>query len=529
MTLPTTNVYDMTACGGLYNPVAEQNPDTEIVIDIQKPDSFGFQGEWIRIPVTAFEQYTNGDGPALINNTAKITTLNDWLKDGSYTMDQWAENTLLNDDVDQPYFKCRIFVYDSQSGQWKTTHHGYVGSYGPSSSSVERKFWVYDVSDLIRRIPVGLVLRDVTIQDLFEKITNGVDDTDNPIGVNNATPFSLTDIYVPDSDVVRSQKLSSFLDEDTGAIGSSIGSYSLFAPINFLLAIFNNDEIDKQFVRNRNNMVDVYNYVAQLVDGEWYFEPTPEGVVLVFRTNVSEQTYGSLFRDTSIQNRPTDLVEPSTSVTAPQGGDFVADQVASQQVGGTGTAVSEEYLVETLENDALNDIQPINAVTVNSAGITPSIDSEDIQAGPFSELFENIADTSEARNTSRYHEVTLRYEPYYNRMGNTEAGPTNVNVDTYTIENTKRAAYNEFVSHIRDTTEGAITLVADPFIKPRDYITTVPACAGDTVDSLLPIQYEVNDVKHSWHAGEPFTTDLGVHARINTDKLTYDVTTKDAR
>jgi len=267
-------------------------------------------------------------------------------------------------------------------------------------------------------------------------------------------------------------------------------------------------------------MVDVYNYVAQLVDGEWYFEPTPTGVVLVFRTNVSETEYGSVFRDTSIQNRPTDIVEPQTSITAPEGGDFVADQVASQQLGGTGSAVNDAYLVQTLENDALNDIQPINTVTVNSAGV--------VTQEPSDGVLSQVLDVGQAE-TSRYHQVKLRYEPYYSRMGNNEAGPTNVNVDTYTIENTKRAAYNEFVSHIRDTTEGQVTLVADPFIKPRDYITTVPACAGDTVDSLLPIQYEVNDVTHSWHAGEPFTTDLGVHARINTDKLTYDVTTKEAR
>jgi len=521
MSLPTAGVYDMTACGGLDNPNAQPNPDCEIVVDIETPESLDLVGSWIRIPVTAFEQYTNGDGPALINNTAKITTLNDWLNDGSVTMDSWAEGTILNDNTTQPYFKSRIFVYDSQSDQWKTTHHGYVGSYGPSSTSVERKFWVYDVADLVRRIPVGLVLRDVTIQDLFEKIANGVDDTDNPIGVSNTTPFELTDIYVPDNDTIRAEKIDSFIDSQE-SLTERIGSYRLFGPVTFLLSVYGKDDIDKQFVRNRNNMVDLYNYVAQLVDGEWYFEPTPDGVVLVIRTNVSQREYGSVFRDTSIQNNPTNIVGGTTSVS----GELSVDQsITNQSV----SDVPDEYLIKTLNNDALNDIQPINTVTVNSAGVQTPLTTEDIRAGPLSDFFVNIAETDQVKRTSQYYEVKLRYEPYYNRMANNEAGPTNVNVDTYTIENTKRAAYKEFVSHIRDTTEGTVTLVADPYIKPRDFITTVPACAGDTVDSLLPIQYEVNDVKHRWHAGEPFTTELGVHARINADKINYSVTTKEAR
>lgn len=515
MALPTGGVIDFTDCDSTSN-------EPKAVVDIETPSLFTDR-DWIRIPLTSVEMWVNSNGPAMINRSAKITAINnfepspkdikyafteentDVFGGGLFVSDAQEEVTsldfLLGQNIDAvseeiapnieesdlqfggAFPLARVYFYDSQIDEYTISHFGYIGSYGPAESSIARKFWIYDTADLIRRIPVGKVFSKPTVGTLFDFIANGTDDTDNAVGVNNATPIPLNGISAPNKSQLTQRQLGVPADDDglfAGAVEDVLQRASF--------GVFGNDTENnvkgrQSFVRNRNNMVDVYNTVARFLDAQWYFRPQDDGVVLEFRTNISSTNYSRLFTDTSLIDS------------------------------------EDQFTVETTENNALIDIKPINTIRVNGESKYLSDEQREQQEETNRQFTDGIVEFIEGSGvntpfTSKYPSVKLRYEPLYKRAGNKELGPTNVDAPTSTIDETKRYVIDEFMKHLRETTEGSITLRGDPFVLPRDYIRTVPSCAGESVDAI-PITYEVNEVYHKRTSGEPYTTELGVHAAVN--------------
>lgn len=474
----------------------------QIYVDIQAPKTDEYYNWW-RIPINGVEQWINKDGPSDINRTTKVvamaqlsdeTDLDPFengilstdgvaLDNGSNgvssvrpDLDKYFKGMLVERDEkynDTAFVKARVYMYDSVLEEYVITHHGYVGGYGATDNSLLRKFWIYDPSDLLRDVPVGVTLKkNPTLRQLGNFIESGTDSTDTDVGFTLVTPFNSAGVAYRGSDSADVLPREPLDEQDDGGI------------IDDVLSLFSANT-QKSFKRNRTNMIDVINWVANRLNATWYFQPKNGGIRLVFRTDRTNNEYGSTFVDSSI-----------------------ADD-----------SVDEEIIVSTKENNALSDIKPINTLAVNGDTVTV-LSATGIDDTPFGDFIDRIStENASSLAVEEYPYVKIRHEPLYKAAGKTELGPTNVRTDAESIQQAESDAVDEFMEHIEETSEGRIELFGDPFVRPYDFVRTVPACFGDQIGDAQEITYSVNDVHHKKYVGSPFVTELGVHAAVSTDDI----------
>ena len=510
MTLATENVINYTGepSRGEETTDPTVSDDCEAVIDIQASDRYN-DIEWYRIPINGVEQWINKDGPAAINRTTKVTAFNDVLlgrdgdvpdspltlttgseegRDGGsllFTLDAYFRNMLLernDEDNTTPFVRARVWLHDEEIDEFVLTQHGYVGGYGPTDNTLLRKFWIYDVADLLRDIPVGKKFEDPTVNKLISFVLDGEDQTGAAVGVENTTPFDVTAVVFPSRDELANrtpeyQQLEEISDRFS-SLDNPIdkllgGASSLFKSVAERIT-----KDIKKFTRNRDNIVDVFNLISTLIDGVWYFEPAENGVELHFRANWSSTDYGRTLQD-------------QTQVDDP-----------------------DKFTVRLKENTALSDIKPINTVAVNGQSVRTLPNGEQEASGPTVITGETF--------TESYPFAKLQYDPFYEAAGNQALGPTNVKSDATDLQTAERNAYEEFIAHVEETTEGRIELFGDPMPLPYDFIDAVPACLGQQVANREPIAYSINDVHHKKYAGEQFVTELGVHAKVEGNPVDGD-------
>lgn len=480
---------------------------------------------WLRIPIHGVEQWTNKDGPAAINRTSKVTTFNDPALDTSpryiaandyfydtlglplnerITLDMYFDAVLGTSTrvVDfqfssgafvEGFLRGRVYFYDDELDEYKLTHHGYVSSYGPTDNPLLRKFWIYDPADILTDIPVGKTFENPTVGDLISFVIDGVDDTGKNVGVENRTPFNVTSVEFPSSDQLNSRTAGELFEqqaqaEDEATTGFFSNAFELIS--DFIsqpeTRVAPTKPRTKSFTRNRNNMIDVLNYIAKLINGMWYFSPRQDGLALQLRSNTRGRNYGRTFKD---QTQDVD---------------------------------DDSFSLDVIQNTALSDIKPINTVTVNGE-----------KRSVINVLGDEVLDSIDRLSglTETYPYAKVRYEPLYNAAGQKELGPTNVHSDATDIESAKFDAYSEFIEHIEETTEGRIEIFGDPLPEPYDSIESRPACSGNAASEATPILYSINDVHHKRYAGEPYITEIGVHAQIeNTEEnFTYEAEYRQAQ
>jgi len=495
-------------------------PDCDILVDIEASEQLSeYDIRWHRIPIAGVEQWINKDGPAAINRTAKITAMNDVLVGqrkniptyslvgepnpdsepkplGEYTLDEYFNTMLLNRDSEansDPFVRSRLWIYDDQIEEYKLTQHGYIGSYGPTDNSLTRKFWIYDPADILTDIPVGKTFENPTVGELISFVVNGTDDTGKNVGIENRTPFDVTSVEFPSSDQLNSRTAGELFEQQAQAEDEATTGFfnSAFELISDFISqpetrVAPTKPRTKSFTRNRNNMIDVLNYISKLINGMWYFSPRQGGLALQLRSNTRGRNYGRTFKD---QTQDVD---------------------------------DDSFSLDVIQNTALSDIKPINTVTVNGE-----------KRSVIDVLGDEVLDSIDRINglTETYPYAKVRYEPLYNAAGQKELGPTNVHSDATDIESAKFDAYSEFIEHIEETTEGRIEAFGDPLPEPYDSIESRPACNGNTASEAVPILYSINDVHHKRYAGEPYITEIGVHAQIeNTEEnFTYEAEYRQAQ
>jgi len=331
------------------------------------------------------------------------------------------------------------------------------------------------------------VFENPTVGDLIRFVLNGTDDTGTKVGINKVTPFDVTSVEFPSRDQFNSRTAGELFEQQARAEDDATSGFfnSAFELISDFISqpetrVAPTAARTKSFSRNRNNLVDVLNYIASLINGRWYFSPRQDGIALQIRSNNRNTDYGRTFKD---QTQDVD---------------------------------DEDFSLEVKENTALSDIKPINTVVVNGEKRTALdiVQNEDVGLG----LRDRIQSLTE-----QYPYAKVRYEPFYQAAGEQELGPTNVRGDATDLKEAEFQAYKEFIKHIEETTEGRVETFGDPMPLPYDFIQSRPACAGNAVDDAQPILYSINDVHHRRYAGEPYITELGVHAEVrNTDEnFTY--------
>jgi hypothetical protein len=504
MSLDNDGVFSYIRSGGSAVPL--NSSDCKAFVDIEASSYLRDNDnaiDWYRLPLNGVEVWINKDGPAAINRSAKITAFNNLNREDVpafpvvdrnsveddvdlYSLDTYFDKMLFSDTEqnNDAFVRGRVWLYDDTVEEYKLTHHGYVGSYGPTSNSLLRKFWIYDAADLLRDIPVGKEFKNPTVRKILNFVLSGEDDTGKPVGIGNTTPFTVENVVFPSEDELASRSLQTEAITNTVKIeefGGALTERNFDIDLDTAASAFLNPfetlyefikTYERNFTRNRNNLVDVLSFLTELIQGVWYFEPTPDGIELHLRAGTRNADYGREFIDQ------------------------------------TQTDEENKFTVSVKENDALSDIKPINTISVNGDSIGVFGDGDTEASGP------TVITGEEA--TESYPYVKLRYDPLYEAAGNVELGPTDVESDATSLDQAEKDAYDEFIAHIEETTEGRIQLFGDPMPLPSDFITAVPACAGGTVVGNVPIEYSINDVHHKKYAGEHFVTELGVHNAVRT-------------
>lgn len=478
---------------------AEEPPvEPDVYVDVESG-----AGNWVRIPVTSVEEWINKDGPASVTRSAKVRFPAEW--DGS-------DITTYIDGFrgdQQQYDEARIWYRDKLTDEYILSHYGYVGGVGPSTDAGVMKMWVYDPADLLRRIPVSKGFRNASLEDILNFVVSGQDDTGEYVGLNFSTTFDTVDIKV----------LGTQESSDVG--GLSIGPFELslaedFPPQDGEFSIPEPSSESsfigqKTFEKNKDNMVSVMNWLSENMAGKWWFEPAPSGPILTvdFRENATAGR--RLFEDLNVTDTlPTELEPFSGDVRG----------------------------VETIHNEALEDIKPLNFVeifgeTSSNRDEQASVATTSGITGVFAELFQETTEYAEAASSSGYTEeypyAKAVYDPLLDRAGGYEYGPPPVNSDAVYLKQAENQAISELKKHLQESTEGSIEVYGQPYIMPNDIIRTIPVCE-ETYPNVTaePIAYEVNEVRHKRSAGNRYTTELGVSFTFLESEVTITSEYRDA-
>lgn len=540
---------------------------------------------WVRIPVTKVEEWVNKDGPADMTRTAKVNFPFEW---GDRTIIKYINGFNSQNNIaeqNDPYDECRIFFYDEDIDEWVTSHYGYVGGVGPSSESDGLgKFWVYDPADLMKGIQVSKSWGEPTLQNVVDFALRGVDEQGNDVGLENRSvfdgPIPTTILGVQDipqqkrADVREIDPTGDFvitLPSEIPVIGSIripvgglVGDIFDWSAENILDPLLKGQ---KRFQINRHNMVDHMDWITDLIDARWWFEPSPEGPVLVidataYKSGEGEGAYERrYFVDDEAMEEFTEIQQQARREAIERA--QLQDEVEDPIFGTTVVPAEEEFLmnddvpddflpphnyevfanIDTLNNSALVDIKPFNTLYLYGESTTfreRYQPDSGIDFNPLVEYYEDLQVAGEdAMNfkdaagpggfTEQFPYVKLTYQPLLDRAGGYEYSSQPVESDKIYLNEAEKQARKEFRNHLAEETEGSMEIRGEPHIMPYDYIYTMPTCNDTYLNANAePITWEVNGVKHTREAGKPFTTELGVSLAVEEFNIETDAEYREA-
>jgi len=217
--------------------------------------------------------------------------------------------------------------------------------------------------------------------------------------------------------------------------------------------------INKQFQRNKHTVSDVVAYLENVTAFRTELLPTgPTSVTMMGRWGDSRGT-------------------------------FLGHNVT---LGGLPSVEQALPRIEIIENDALEEIRPVNTIVVNGAASDTLFAVEDHEI--------NVP-------TDEYVGAKARHTELYEKAGGTEI---HAEPEFAGSANTKGEVENEARSQLKraldQSTDGSVTARFAPLIEPHDTISVKQTCGP----SSSPTRYEVNRVHHKIRADEPSTTEMSV-------------------
>jgi hypothetical protein len=217
---------------------------------------------------------------------------------------------------------------------------------------------------------------------------------------------------------------------------------------------------NKQFKRNRHTLKDVMDWLCEVTGARWYVDPHSIVPTLIYDD------------------------------------DFTSKHFYDASVGSPG--------VRVIENDAIQEIVPINAVRVNGhTGVSV-----------FGHEFRFIP-------SDTYPTVKAVYPPLVSRAGGQLKQPVK-NSKTVTLKSTKAAAKKILTKEMQGAAGGDIVAFGKPDLAPFDHFTGVPVCKQHHISDPPPIEYEVQDVQHVKESGKEYATRFGVTVWVDPSKISIE-------
>ncbi|MDB9247445.1 hypothetical protein PN419_00290 [Halorubrum ezzemoulense] len=324
----------------------------------------------------------------------------------------------LDPDEANVYDPVDIEVRNAQTGEYRLLHRGFVMGVGSGQrGSLERRMTVGDVGQLLGAIPFDerygfdASLADI-VQDVLAELRKRIVPQVFPSVTLRDTGVLDTELEGPDLSIgFFEPRLISFVDEISDALTKRIGT-----------AI--------EFVGNKDTAADALDEVSQRLgdDSVLYFAPDDgDGIALV------ADTYGGY---------------SETRTLFAQHVDDSSDDV------------------RVLRNNALHEIRPLNALTVEGR----------VKNG-------------------EYPYASAVHAPLYERAGmvlEEVDGP----IDATSIEEAQQIATSRLKQRIDDTGLGEIAMKPAPNVRPYTTIVSQPACGTEVSRASSPLEYEVESVVH---------------------------------
>lgn len=399
-------------------------------------------GGYVEIPTMEVESWISKEGVSDKNCVTEVHFPAEW-----YDRSVLAHIDAFDPGTQESYDTAVVKWQDVQSGQWYSTHLGYVRAVGGTDEPNLMRMWVSDPADMTTAIPINVRYGPQTV------VSTVLDDAATVFEENTAFPDVRTRV-LDDRTVVNAKKVVATHQQIT--VESSDAQ--------------NQVKTARQFKANRNVLADVLNWVTETVGGAWYFEGFIED-----GDPVLTLVYDPLTKTQQFSDQHTDA---EGSVDA-----------------------------HVLENDALREMMPVNAVTVNGQslqsikGISPGI------ANPGA-LFSN-----------KWPTATAIYEPLQEQAGQTMAPPVR-EADTASLTATEEKARKFLKEMMLGAPQGDVQMKGKPDLEPYDKLTSVPICNSQVEFDVPPLDYEVQKIKHHKQSDGEFETRAHVSIWVDPDEIT---------
>lgn len=402
------------------------------------------------IPNTQIETHHSRDGVADRNTFTTAVVPTSW-KGEDITSQITAFSA---SDGSQNYSQATVEWQDAMTSKWVTVHQGYVRAVGGGPKTGTAKVMIGGWEQFFTAIPFTKSYSRPTVTAVLNDVVSKV---------SQYTPVSLgvvgggsTQVSSPSAGQARVGSTT------TPGLGGAV------AILDFIGNIVNQDlvheappdktlNVSKSFRKNRHTLKDVMKWVTGQVDARWYIDTTGNEPALVLDQNLTHRHW----KDASL--------------------------------GSPG--------VRVIDNDAIQEIVPVNALTANGKS------SMSIAGFRIKEL-----------DSNEFPTATVQYDPLIAAAGGQLRKPI-VDADTLTVTATENRAKRELRERLKGASGGDITMYGKPDIEPFDRFTGVPVCNSHHVGDVPPIDYEVTEVQHKKTGGNEYGTRIGVNIWVDPDKI----------
>ena len=419
----------------------------------------------VRLPAGEVDIHIRKDGDLDVTRYAEAKFASPRTEDGElehYTdyFGLFPGNDRLVSDIRQSFDVARIEVLDTHADEqtddddkddaYSTVFQGIVTGVGNTDGP--EKMWMLRAQGpgmLMSKIPASKSFSNGSTKDVLRYIHERTEEK---------LPFDIS---------VDGTEESFYFDDNQG-----INLVEGFAETLPFISDYDLPGGSKTFKSNKHTVADVVNWLRDRTGLRIWFEPTPNGAVLVGTDRPTETKHKAHYLDDG-----------------------------------------ELYI---LDNNALVEISPVNTLVVKSK-VTQSLGIDD------------VFEIKEIKTGNKYNVAKVRHDPLYEQAGEREliARPT-VRSDA----DTKGGLVNEAVSMLKDEIDEATggdmkTLLTAP-IKPYDTIEAKPSCSKDLPADMDTATYEVSRVRHMIRPSGHSITKLNVGLHVALDEIgTFGVFTEE--
>jgi len=390
----------------------------------------------------------DGDGNGGLNVQMRKTGASDLTTTARFTVPYvWNDEDIIGsigsiEEIAAP--PVRVAVKDAATDQYVTVHNGPIATLGPSQSfNGGLRIRVNDYANVLGEVSANVQFTDrFTVKDVLEYVSSRAQEHE----LLAALPFTVkTDnrAFGFDEDVVG------FVNERVrGPVIATDGDDSTLRRVveASYNSLFKNVDTNKSFTPNKHTLVDVMDWLCGLLNAQWFVR---DGTLIIADKPTARSLTGVPLDET------------------PSAGDL-----------------------RLIENNALFQISPMNALTVN--GATREKLSEDSSAVEFSNA--PFSGDQSREYVTVYPSATVVHTELAERAGKNNAPPV-VTSDAKSLDEVEQQAKSELKSRLDGASGGEMVALPAGSAFPYNTVTAQPVTCGSNV-ALNDVTYEVEEVIH---------------------------------